>query len=495
LQKLIIPDNINLSEHKYIGGRKFTKVFKEGPLGMALVNPKTFQFEIVNERLCKMLSYSEKELQQKTFKEVTHPDDRGGDLEAAQHLIDGAIPFYTKEKRYLKKNNEPVWIRLNVSVLWDEYGKPEHFLTMVENIDEKKRIEIDLKLSELQYKALAKNLPKGAVLLFGKNLETILFDGKGLSAVGLSKKLISGKKIEEIFSGEALEILRPNMVACLKGEESEFDITIANKVFEVHIVPIKLIDDFTAGMALFHDITGEKEHISELQELNRNKDKFFSIISHDLRSPFSNLLGLTQFLADDIDELSQKEVRDFAEGIYISAKLVFDLLENLLEWSRIQTGRIPYQPVSFNLKSLLHEIIFLFNANSISKNIKFNLNITGEVTVFADRNMLSTVFRNLISNAIKFSHQGGEVSIASNITGKKVIIIIEDFGIGMKKETMKKLFKIESHFTSKGTSGERGTGLGLILTKEFIEKNKGSINVESEYGKGSSFIIELPASE
>lgn len=473
-----------------IGGGKFKKVFEEGPIGMALVRLSDFGFDFVNKRLCDMLNYSEDEMLQFSFPDITHKDDVETDLELAGQLINGEIPFYQMEKRYLKKGGDILWIKLTAAILRDEgYG-----LAMIEDIHKHKLLEEKLRVSEARYRALARNFPNGAVVLFDHNLKYLLADGKGLGEIGLSKSTLEGKTVYEIFPPDTSDILEPYYRDALAGIENVFEVEFANKVYEVRAVPIKNSSgEVIAGMTMSQDITENKRHIKDLQELNKNKDKFFSIISHDLRSPFSNLLGLTQFLADDIEDLTKEEIKEFSTGVYASAKSVFELLENLLEWSRIQTGRITFDPQYFNLKTSLESIIKLFSANAENKKIAIRYEGENEILINADKNMISTVFRNLISNAIKFSNAGQEIIIKGERLDGFYNIHVIDKGIGIRKENIKKIFKIEEQITTKGTYGERGTGLGLMLTKEFVNKNNGSLNVSSELGKGSDFTVTLPS--
>jgi PAS domain S-box-containing protein len=233
----------------------------------------------------------------------------------------------------------------------------------------------------------------------------------------------------------------------------------------------------------------------DLKTINANKDKFFSIIAHDLRSPFNALLGFSDFLVNDNETLSQEEVKTFAGHINVSAKQLFNLLENLLQWSRIQTGRLEYKPKALELSSLVKNVFNLLNANAIRKNILLSLEAENDISIYADKNAISSVFQNLISNAIKFTNKGGFISVKALVKNGNAEIEVKDTGIGMSEESISKLFKIEVQHSTAGTDNEQGSGLGLILCKELIEKNKGTIRVESEPGHGTSFVFTLPIAE
>lgn len=230
----------------------------------------------------------------------------------------------------------------------------------------------------------------------------------------------------------------------------------------------------------------------ELQNLNATKDKFFSIISHDLKGPLNSLTSFSGLLINHTESLSKEEIQMLAKDLDKSIKNLFALLENLLEWSRSQTGNIEFKPEGFDMVSLLEENQELLNAQAGHKKIKIVSETADPVFVVAHRNSVNTVVRNLISNAIKFTPEGGTVTLRSHKSKKDLIVSIADTGVGMTKEIISKLFRIETKHSTKGTANEKGTGLGLILCKDFIEKNGGQILVESEAGKGSVFSFSLP---
>jgi signal transduction histidine kinase len=231
---------------------------------------------------------------------------------------------------------------------------------------------------------------------------------------------------------------------------------------------------------------------AELNELNASKDKFFSIIAHDLKNPFNTIIGFSDILLEEISSGDLIKGNESARMIHSSAIQTFRLLENLLEWANSQTGKISYKPSPVNLNELLNEDFITLNDMAIRKNIELKRFIPDNLVIMADRNMIKTVLRNLISNAIKFTPKKGKVEVNALTNDKYVEIAVSDNGIGMTKEIMAKLFRIDANLSTQGTENERGTGLGLILCKEFVEKNGGKIWVESESGKGSTFKFILP---
>ena len=231
----------------------------------------------------------------------------------------------------------------------------------------------------------------------------------------------------------------------------------------------------------------------ELQELNASKDKFFSIIAHDLKNPFSTIIGFSDMLNDEFHTENPENAKEYAKLINTSAVQTLKLLENLLEWANSQRGKISFKPLTINLGDIMNEEFLNLNDAAHDKNIELKSTVPEKLTVFADRNMIKTILRNLISNAIKFTHRKGKVEIKAFIDNDFVEIEVSDNGIGISKETMSKLFRIDADLSTRGTENEKGTGLGLFLCKEFVEKHGGKIWVESESGRGSTFKLVLPS--
>jgi signal transduction histidine kinase len=232
---------------------------------------------------------------------------------------------------------------------------------------------------------------------------------------------------------------------------------------------------------------------AQLQNLNATKDKFFSIISHDLKGPLNSFTSLSRMLIDHTDDLTKDEIQMLAKEIDKNLKNLFALLENLLEWSRSQTGNIEFKPEEFDLNELLEQNQALLKTQAGNKGIAITYNNGAPLLISAHRHSVNTVIRNLISNAIKFTPEGGQITLSTSQPAENQIrVSVADNGIGMSKDTVNKLFRIDTKYSTNGTANEKGTGLGLILCKDFIEKNGGSIGVESTEGKGSVFYFTLP---
>jgi signal transduction histidine kinase/Tfp pilus assembly protein PilF len=231
---------------------------------------------------------------------------------------------------------------------------------------------------------------------------------------------------------------------------------------------------------------------NELQRLNKDKDRFITILGHDLKSPFNALLGLTEVLADDIKNIDTKDIEEIAKELNKTARNTYNLLEDILLWARVQSGKIPFKPEKLNFNDMANDIIEFMRPAANSKNITINHSEVANINIYGDPDMVKTVLRNLVSNSIKFTGNNGLINIKSYRSDSELIISVIDNGIGITPENLTKLFKNSEVITTKGTDNETGTGLGLLLCKEFIETHGGKIWVESELGKGSEFKFTLP---
>jgi signal transduction histidine kinase len=231
----------------------------------------------------------------------------------------------------------------------------------------------------------------------------------------------------------------------------------------------------------------------ELQKVNAEKDKFFSIIAHDLRNPFVAFLGYTELMADAFDNFSQEEIKEMAQQLKESAVNLYTLLENLLEWSRIQRGMVGINAESIVLLPKIKGILQPVFESANKKNVEIIIDVPNDLIIEADLNMLASTVRNLTTNAVKFTPKGGKIIVAANLTtDHSVRFSVSDSGIGMDQTLLDKLFRMNEHTSRPGTDGEPSTGLGLLLCKDFVEKQGGEIGVESEVGKGSTFYFTIP---
>jgi len=271
----------------------------------------------------------------------------------------------------------------------------------------------------------------------------------------------------------------------------------ALKLFYFDILETILIIIFTLLIIriLVYDNRKLKMLIAELRITNQTKDKFFSIISHDLKNPFNVILGMSELLIQNIEKYPKEKIKEFVEHIYNTSKKTYELLENLLEWSKLQRGKI--QPVfkHFTLVQVTDNVVQLVKSMAEQKYIQLSTEINSDITIVADIEMIKTVLRNLITNSIKFTEINGQIVVKAHTESNNLIISIEDNGIGMEKTVVDSLFRIDSKISTRGTQGEKGTGLGLLLCKELVELNNGKIEVESKVDEGTKFRLVFPVNE
>ncbi|EKD30712.1 MAG: PAS/PAC sensor signal transduction histidine kinase [uncultured bacterium] len=327
--------------------------------------------------------------------------------------------------------------------------------------------------------------------------------------MGLSMNDVYGKHVKDIVVKETYDELQQNIFRVWKGETVRFysshEINGSEKFLHVTLIPhldenssvkgfFSLVSDVTQLRKRENKIRKQKE---KLEELNATKDKFFSIIAHDLKNPFNSLLGIAELLHDDFDTLDEKTKKEFAGHIYEGTQNTYKLLENLLAWSAAQSGKIEFHPSLVNINALIVENLKLLEQLARAKNIQLQSDLKKDYLINTDHDLVSTIIRNLLSNAIKFTPKDGHISIVISATKsiEYLEISVKDTGLGIAPEALRNLFNIGNSYSTSGTEGESGTGLGLILCKEFVEKCGGIIWAESEVGNGSVFHFTLPKSQ
>ncbi len=301
---------------------------------------------------------------------------------------------------------------------------------------------------------------------------------------------------DSVLNEENISMLA-EMEAVYKNERAEKEKSVLSKDLELKekqrnylIVIVLLI--LAIALITFSRYHSKKLANEKLQELNAVKDTFFRLIAHDLKTPFNAIFGYTEILKEDFKDLSDEEKLTFIDDIGKAAKQNYQLLENLLMWSQSQSGRLEFNPIKINFKEILSETFNLLMPSAKNKNINLTLKCEKDFVINADKQMVTTVLRNLISNGIKFTYEGGTVTVSVENESNNLKIAVEDTGTGIDGKTLKNLFHLDKISTKNGTHGEKGTGLGLVLCKDFIERHNGKIWAESEPGKGSKFLFTLP---
>lgn len=389
---------------------------------------------------------------------------------------------------------------INIAIMDNEVSQLKEKVEMLEQeVLVLKRQQIDINQAKELYLKIFEEFP---ALIWRSRLDKLCdyFNKTWLE--------FTGRTLEQEFGNGWAEGVHPDdFDFCLKTYVEAFDkreaflmdYRMKNRLGEYRWIrdfgsPFYDLDNsFLGYIGSCYDITEIKANELKLIELNATKDKFFSIIAHDLRSPFNSLLGLTKLLEDELPSMTQEQLQKIAVAMRNSATNLYSLLENLLEWSRLQRGLVKYtpEPIMLMPKVIIETSLIMESVNK--KGIELNYDIPENLVVVADENMLGGILRNLATNALKFTRRDGTITIAAEQNSdKSVEISIKDTGIGMSPEMIDNLFKLDIDTSRRGTENEPSSGLGLIICKDFIEKQGGELWVESEEGKGTVFYFTIP---
>jgi PAS domain S-box-containing protein len=381
----------------------------------------------------------------------------------------------------------------------------------LENIQLKSLYEIhdnEKVLAQNKFRMLFEQSPVGMALVLHETGEFLEVNESVLNSTGYSKdeflnlsywdltpREYEQQEIEQLDTLNKTGHFGPNFKEYIRKDGSRYPLSISGALFED-------IDGRKVVWGIIEDLSDRREQEliiknqnEELLRLNAAKDKFFSIIAHDLKNPFSAIIGSSDLLLSRTERNDIQEVDRYAKIINQSSKKALDLLLNLMDWSQIQTGRMKFEPEYFDIHILVEEAFELLGCNAEEKLILIRNNISEKTIVHADKIMISIVLRNLISNALKYTNTNGLVTISSELKAKELHVSVIDNGVGIAKELMDKLFQIDGVISTPGTQKEKGTGLGLILCKEYLEKNKGKIWVQSEVNEGTTFYFSLPLND
>jgi len=493
--------------------QRFRGYFELPLTGRCITSPEKGWIE-VNQTLCEMLGYTKTELMQLSWTELTYPEDLPTDLEQFNRVVSGEIDHYTLDQRFIHKNGQLVYTHIAVHCARYPDNTVNYFIAIVIDITERKQAEDRLRNSEEKYRLITENSND---VIWKMNADTFQF-----TYISPSVEHLTGFSVEEAMQHSIFQSLSPESANSMINELTQ---TIANYysgkesdksiIFELQQsckngqyiwveVSVTFLTDEAAKIV---EIIGVSRNIEqrkqaeqiiflkneELNKVNAEKDKFFSIIAHDLRSPFNGFLGLFRVMEKELPSMRLDEIQKLTQAMSKSAKNLYRLIENLLDWSRLKRGMFEFNPIRLMLMPNVSDVLTSTGQSAVIKGIEISYDIPADLEIVADENMLSSTLRNLTSNAVKFTPKGGKILIAAKeLPGNQVEISIKDSGIGMNPTRLTNLFHLDGQTNRKGTEGEPSAGLGLIICKEFIEKMGGKLWVESEEGKGSIFYFTLP---
>ncbi len=460
----------------------------------------------INESFAEMHGYTLDEFKEKDIRNLNVLKEKTmqGHTNTIERMNAGEVMRFEVE-HYHKDGHI---ISFNVTASSIQIGQQQLYMNFFQDITDRKKTEDKLRKSELRYHDLFHKANEGLLIM--------TVDGK-IYEMNESFAEMHGYKLEELKEKDIrdLDVLKemtmernaPSIERMNAGEVMRFEVEHYHK--DGHILSFSVtasliqIGEQPLFMAFHQDISERKkseklieQQNAQLQELNQMKDKLFAIIAHDLRGPFTGLLGLTELMTINSSKYSQQEISEYTGMMRTSVLNIFKLLENLLEWARLQIKSISYTPKEINLLDTILGSVESIKQNALLKNILIINEIPESLKIFADETMCTSLMRNIISNAVKFTMRGGKVIVrAEEVLAGLIEISVSDTGIGMSEDTIYKLFKPGEKVGMRGTEGEASTGLGLLLCKEFVEKHGGHIWVESNKDVGSTFYFTLPSKE
>jgi PAS domain S-box-containing protein len=497
-----ITKNKQLEEHLYQSDEQFRQAFEHSLIGMALISTDG-KWERANDSLCKILGYSEAELQRMKVQDITHPDDLDKSNQFLGDLINEEKENIKLEKRYIHKNGSVIWVMIAATMLKDKTGKPLHYVSHIENITKRKEIEDNLVLSEKKYRTIFENVHD---VFYQTSDEGIVID------ISPSIEFNSGYTREEVIGRPVTDFYyyeqdRARMVELLKhdGFVIDFEVRLKTKSNTLKYASVNARLVIEPGKALtiegsMRDVTTRKFQENalktlniELTESNEQKNKLLSIIGHDLRNPISGSLQLLDLTLMDYESTSALEIHAYLSKMKEELSNANELLDDLLTWAKAQFNSFNFNPVKVGdpnalIQNCVHKVLPM----ALKKGVTLVVNMEDEIELTADTGMLETILRNLVSNAVKFTISGGQITVSARSLVNSVEFSVKDTGTGIAPESIDKLFNKSLNFTTYGTSGEKGTGLGLSLCSDFVSRHGGEIWVESTVNVGSTFYFTIP---
>lgn len=504
-----LQSKINFLEAELSKSEKmFQTAFNNVNIGFCLVSKDGRIFR-VNKLMCEMLGYTAEELTGKSYTDITYEPDLQISSTMVGKLVSGSIPGFTLEKRYIHKEGHIVQANLNASVIRNNTGEPEFFVATV--LDTTKGLKAEKERREAEQKLTEKIEELDRYFQMSLDLLCIADTSGRFIRLNPEWEKVLGYSLAELEGSIFLDYVHPddiqNTLDSIAKLKAQVQVLSFENRYRCKDGSYRWIEWRSQPMgeliyAAARDITTRKnnevtlkQYAEELKESNATKDKFISIISHDLRGPFQGFLGISDMLANEIESLSKDDIIEMSSHLNKALNAQFNLLNDLLSWSKINSGKMKFAPVMMKPSELIDYTYTMLDSAAQVKNIQLIKEIDEDCCYYADYEMIQLVLRNLVSNAIKFSNANGRVMIKiENRDGFVKTSVIDD-GVGIPEKELENLFRLDKHYTTAGTSNEKGSGLGLLMCKEIIEKHGGSISVESIENKGSCFSFILPVKD
>ncbi len=494
------------SERKMVevSEKKYRYIFENVGEGIGLVDPEE-NFVLVNSVAEKIFGAGKGELAGRNLKEFLTEQEYKRVLDQSALRRKGESSKYEFELTRLNGEKRNVFI-----TAVPQYDEENQFLGshgIFIDITEHKQAEQKLMEINRKFLSLADNIPGFIAYVNADTLKYEFVNDLYETSFGIPKEKIVGSNLIDIIGDANYQFALKYINEVRSGKsvsyENSFNLKSGERWLQANYTPIFDSTGKVVSIAVLNfDITDRKKAAESLKEnefkllqLNLDKDRFISILSHDLRSPFNALIGLSDLLKEDLRKLPMDDIQEIVNSINQTTRNTHNLLEEILMWAKAQQGKIPFNPKYLDFRDVCKNILETLESNARAKNIRIDCQIDEKCSVFAEVEMLKTVLRNLVSNAIKFSNNGGIVSLSCQQTHSEVTVVVADKGVGINHENLPKLFDISQVITTMGTSNESGTGLGLLLCKEFVQRHGGKIWAESEAGTGSNFKFTLPFPE
>lgn len=481
---------------------RFRDLFDEAPIGYHEIDENGILTR-VNQTELRMLGYTAAEdMLGKHVSDFVAQTEQS--KKEVQKKLSGKLNVGNTYRRdFIRKDGSKIPVAVCDRLIIGRDGSLTGIRSTIQDISDIKRAEDALIKSETKYRNIFENVQD---VFFRTDVDGVITE------ISPSIKRYTGFGVDYLLGRSSYDLyytpedrIKLRSLLQQKGEVNDFEIFLKDKNDNPLIVSLNahlLYDDNNAITGIegsLRDITDRKRsemeiarYTEELKNLNATKDKFFSIIAHDLKNPFNSILILAEMFSTQIDAFSQEELKELSEELFKSAGNVYRLLEDLLEWSRVESGRMPFVPQNLYCSHEIELVLTLHKKSAENKLITLVNKCAPTVMVYADAKMLQMVLRNLVSNAIKFSFEKSIITVEVSLLEEEVLFAVQDFGVGISEEGISKLFKIEEYYSTEGTKNEKGTGLGLILCYDIIKKHNGKIWVESSKGNGSRFCFTIP---